>query len=1095
MASSEELLFILKLQDAMSSALKPVVDQLNSLGVSAAGAKTSLDSIASNTSLTATAASAEAAASSMSNFRNAITSAAAAFVALKAGDAVLKSTLGTFGQYEQIMLSVEKYSSMNEADMQKFSQGFDKLASSMPLPIEELGKMAALSASLGIQGPENINNFTSAVAKLSVASNLSGESLVKSIAQIQNIFQEPANDALKLVSVIERVDNATQATGRDVVQMAVRVSQGGAAFNMGSTEAVALGAALAGLGVRSERAGSAVLRTYTSLREAVSGELKGALSDLESLTGMTEQQLKALETASPNAMFDLFIKKLGELINSGHQYDGLLKTLQLSQVQTGSSIVTLAKNYQSLADKEVIAFNALTESIPRADQEFTVFSQGLQQHLQLLTNNWQLFGKDIGQAVAPQAKVGIDVLTSALQGMKTIFDSLSPSTKVFVADIVAFGGSAAGAVTAAGLLVNAFRLIGPLMISMPWVAAAAGVGVLVAGVLDLTGAFNSQVEISQESADLIQKVGGNSTEAASAISQMTESTRTFLELQTTAKLDELNAKLEQLKTQAQSDFAGQTFWQRIVTGLAQADGVVDDSQTKLNQLLRMYTEGVAGVDYFTQHVADLAKSDPTIEAQALKVLNMGQQWAAANNQVQQYELALSRLQNTNIPNQSDNGQQIYNSASQVGPQPATGGKDYLAGQGGGSSHAQQVKDFVTDTQAKIQAMTAETAAMGKSVAAYDDVTRAEKLEADTRAVAKRAADLKLDAAATQQLVQAYQQADTAYAKAQQQQNITQETQQINDKIAAMAKEETALKAGTQAYNAYKAASTIDTDAQQYASRLENLGMEETAVQKLVQAYKDQATALANAQVQYEKNSQTEKDVTQLTTGLADAVGQAADAWMFQGKTATQAATDFATAVSEMVVKAVLLKPLETELTSLFNGALGIGASGSGGGLSTMGGGLFGMLGNLFGGGSGMATGSELAGLTTDAAGIASGGVGGVASILHAGGIVGANDNTLRSVDMRMFANAPRYHDGLGNDEVAAILQRGERVITGSQNQQLQSLLTQVGGNSGGVAQSQPNIVFNITTPNSDSFQASQSQIYAKAGAALSRTAQRNGGSR
>ena len=193
------------------------------------------------------------------------------------------------------------------------------------------------------------------------------------------------------------------------------------------------------------------------------------------------------------------------------------------------------------------------------------------------------------------------------------------------------------------------------------------------------GRIRPEVEISQESADLIQKVGGNSTEAASAISQMTESTRTFLELQTTAKLDELNAKLRTTEDAGAVGFRGQTFWQRIVTGLAQADGVMDNSQTKLNQLLRMYTEGVAGVDYFTQHVADLAKSDPTIEAQALKVLNMGQQWAAANNQVQQYELALSRLQNTNIPSQSDNGQQIYNSASQVGPQPATGGKDYWRG--------------------------------------------------------------------------------------------------------------------------------------------------------------------------------------------------------------------------------------------------------------------------------------------------------------------------------------------------------------------------------------------------------------------------------
>lgn len=86
--------------------------------------------------------------------------------------------------------------------------------------------------------------------------------------------------------------------------------------------------------------------------------------------------------------------------------------------------------------------------------------------------------------------------------------------------------------------------------------------------------------------------------------------------------------------------------------------------------------------------------------------------------------------------------------------------------------------------------------------------------------------------------------------------------------------------------------------------------------------------------------------------------------------------------------------------------------------------LFGLLPNLFGGGGlgGGAIGS-----------VKIGAVGAV--VKHSGGVIGAaNDNAMRWVHSDVFAAARRYHSGgLAGDEVPAILQRGERVLSRAEN--------------------------------------------------------------
>jgi hypothetical protein len=138
------------------------------------------------------------------------------------------------------------------------------------------------------------------------------------------------------------------------------------------------------------------------------------------------------------------------------------------------------------------------------------------------------------------------------------------------------------------------------------------------------------------------------------------------------------------------------------------------------------------------------------------------------------------------------------------------------------------------------------------------------------------------------------------------------------------------------------------------------------------------------------------------------------------------------------------------------------------------------------------------GITGDTAAVQAAGAAqaaaGIYTVFHQGGVVGGSGYPTRSADPAIFVDAPRFHTGLGSDEYAAILQRGERVLTANQNDRTAATMSglatkmQAGaqGGRGG------NVVFNISTPNADSFRASQGQLAAKQQVEMRRLAQRNG---
>lgn len=98
-----------------------------------------------------------------------------------------------------------------------------------------------------------------------------------------------------------------------------------------------------------------------------------------------------------------------------------------------------------------------------------------------------------------------------------------------------------------------------------------------------------------------------------------------------------------------------------------------------------------------------------------------------------------------------------------------------------------------------------------------------------------------------------------------------------------------------------------------------------------------------------------------------------------------------------------------------------------------------------------------------------------AGVFHQGGIVGG-PAPLRMVPAMAFANAPRMHNGgwagLKSDEVPAILQRGERVLSRRETRDF-------GGNNAG------SVSVNIQTRDAESFRQSRTQVAADIARAVS----------
>lgn len=412
----------------------------------------------------------------------------------------------SFADYEKALVGVGKTTNIEGQRLAKFGKEFQKLSSTIPISTNELLGIAQAAGQLGVSGEANLLKFTETVAKLGVATDLTGEQAAVSLTRILNVTGESVESIDTLGSVIVSLGNNFAATESEIVKVANEVARSTAVFGVSSAEATALGASLKSLGVQAQLGGSVVGKSFLKIQEAIN---KGgaALDNLSTLTGIAGSDLKQTFETDATGVFQKFVEGLGSLEGGTAEIFKALEAFGLKGDEINKVLPVLAKNSELLGSAFKLAATETSNATALNDEAAKAFDT-LASETQLVLNNFENLKTTIGAALAPT----IRELLSSVNGLLKAFSEMDEETAGTIAGLLKFAtvitASATAAAVAALVYIKTRRTIRLLRIAFKlakieaasmWAAATLGASLLltflpeiIEGVTNMFTAFNKK---------------------------------------------------------------------------------------------------------------------------------------------------------------------------------------------------------------------------------------------------------------------------------------------------------------------------------------------------------------------------------------------------------------------------------------------------------------------------------------------------------------------------------------------------------------------------------------------------------------------------
>jgi hypothetical protein len=176
---------------------------------------------------------------------------AAMRVVQQATDAVMQPFLG----FEDGLYELRKTADLTKEEMLLMGDAIELMAQRIPIARKELVEIAATAGRLGIQGRQNILNFTEVVAMMATATVLSADEAANALARVSNAFQLPIANVEYLGSIINELSNTTASNSREIVKSIENVGASGKMMGISIDAVAAMSATLIAAGMSSERSG------------------------------------------------------------------------------------------------------------------------------------------------------------------------------------------------------------------------------------------------------------------------------------------------------------------------------------------------------------------------------------------------------------------------------------------------------------------------------------------------------------------------------------------------------------------------------------------------------------------------------------------------------------------------------------------------------------------------------------------------------------------------------------------------------------------------------------------------------------------------
>jgi TP901 family phage tail tape measure protein len=327
---------------------------------------------------------------------------------------------------------------------------FRQMAKEIPATTDELNAIAALGGQMGVP-IKQLGAFTKNVAALGVAvDGISTEEAAAGLAQIGNITGQGTANVDKMASALVHLGNSSNATEGDILEFTKRLAGAGHAVGMTVPEVMALGTAMANVGINAEAGGTAMSTVISKISKAVSSG-GDAMKEFAKVADMSGADFAAVWKRSPIEAIDAFVRGLSSMRERGVDLNLTMGELGTEGIRVADTLKRLAGAGDGVGKSLVIAnegFSAGNKHLEEAEKKYATTAN----QVKILWNHIKDIGITIGNSLLPAIKSSI----SLIQTLLPVVDGLAKGFAAMPGPLQALVVGMGLAVAAAGPMIWTF---------------------------------------------------------------------------------------------------------------------------------------------------------------------------------------------------------------------------------------------------------------------------------------------------------------------------------------------------------------------------------------------------------------------------------------------------------------------------------------------------------------------------------------------------------------------------------------------------------------------------------------------------------------
>ena len=333
--------------------------------------------------------------------------------------------------FESSMADVKKVVDFDsKEELNAFGAEIRKLSQTIPLLPTELARITASGGQLGI-AKKDLMGFTTLVAKMSTAFDMSADQAGDTMAKIMNVYGLGLDQMKGLGDTINHISDNSAAKAREITEVLNRIGGTAKVMGLSADNAAALGSAFLAMGKAPEVAGTAINSLFTKLLapEKQSASFRNALAEI----GLSAEELKDSIQNNPQKGIEEFLETLAG-IDKGDKM-GVLSGL--FGAEFGDDMALLVEGLDNY--KKAVSLANSKEKDGSMDREFESRAATTENALTLLKSSILNLGITIGSILLPPLNAIIRVINPIINGFASLCETFPTISSVVVGAVAAFG--------------------------------------------------------------------------------------------------------------------------------------------------------------------------------------------------------------------------------------------------------------------------------------------------------------------------------------------------------------------------------------------------------------------------------------------------------------------------------------------------------------------------------------------------------------------------------------------------------------------------------------------------------------------------------